>query len=805
MAAFALLAGAASAFAAAPPADSAAAADGHVVLVNIDGLMWSDVTQSGMPTLYSLIGKSDTANLVTRGSGTTACPADGWLTLNSGTRSTSGTFLKYPAGTPQNTTLITTPNLFCAPLPAVPTASGPYTIPDFSRYTAPNNALSYAPAFGSLSDPITKAGGCVAASGPGALLGAADATGHVSDYLGAPTALTTGDLSRCALTLVDLGGQNELPKPAPQYRLMPPYQRAAAYTIIDTQLATLIKQLPAGTTLVVAGVTDSTFTSHLHAITVSGTAAGTDFDGANWLYTTSTRHIGLVQTLDLTPSLLSWTGLAKNQIVTGAGKPFTGVAITAKGSPPADIGGTIVTLARVAVAENVFNLTNGRFITWMAHAIIALAWAAGCVFLLVRWLPERLSPGRLANRWARLAHWRTGLLAVLAGWAALLAASVPASFLADFFPWSAASAPAGMLYHLIIVLSVLIAAALWAVWRFTTLHTRPFAPVGLLGCLTLGIIAADVMTGSNLQAQTPYGLSWIIAGRFYGIGNSAVGVYCAAAMTGSAWIASLLMPARGDGAIIRHVWPHTVRDALTGWLRRAVPGRTGLTVLPPAERGQRRRAVAAVAAIALPATAACGDPQWGSKFGGTIAMVPGFVLLLFLVAGLRITWRKVLLVAVSGVVVVSGFALVNYLQPAAERSHFGNFVASLFDGTWTGTIDRKIQTNLGSINNDWFSHYVPWLLFWSLPAIVAPRLIGSRSLTRVYALQPFLRNALFLSFLTVLLATFVDDSGILVPKMALFFVVPLAVYGAALTLARTPELPEESDDPVPEPEVAVGS
>lgn len=763
-----------------------------MVVINIDGLMWGDVTQAGMPTLYSLVGKSDVASLVTRGSGNTACPADGWLTLNSGTRSTAGTLLEYPAGTPLTTALVTKPNLFCALLPAAPTAPGPYTIPHFSTYTSPNNALTYSPVFGSLPGPINKVGGCVAASGPGALLGAADATGHVDDYLGEPATLTTTALTRCALTLVDLGGQNELPKTLAQYRPPAPYSRTAAYSLIDAQLAKLIAQLPPNATLVIAGLTDSTFTSHLHVAMVSGTAAGSAaFNGQNWLYTSSTHHAGLVQTIDLTPSLLTWTGLSRGEILTGAGKPFTGAAITKASSGPSSPTDAIVSQAWVSDAETVFNATNGRFITWMAHSIIALSWTAGCVFLITRWLPERLSPGRFAGRWSLLAHWRTALLAVLAGWAALLGASVPASFLVDFYPWSSSSSPAGTLYHLIIALSIVIAALIWAVWRFTPLRSRPLAPVGLLGCLALGIIALDVMTGSNLQAQTPYGLSWVIGGRFYGIGNSAVGVYCAAAMTGSVWIASLLMPARGSGSIAPHVWPRTFREALTGWLRRAVPGRMGLTTLPAADRTQRRRALAAVALVALFATAACGDPQWGSKFGGTIAMVPGFVLLLFLVAGLRITWRKVLLVAVSGVVVVSGFALVNYLQPAAERSHFGNFVGSLFDGTWTDTIHRKIQTNLGSINNDWFSHYVPWLLFWALVIIVAPRLIGSRSMTRAYALQPFLRSALFLSFITVLLATFVDDSGILVPKMALFFVVPLGVYGAALTLSRSPEAAAE--------------
>jgi hypothetical protein len=773
---------------------------GHVVVVNIDGLMWSDITQSGTPTLYSLVGKSDVASLVTRAAPSNTCPADGWLTLNSGARSTGGMVHRYPVGTPITTRLVALPNLYCAPLPTppsgTPTVAESYSIPDFSSYTSPNSAFTYAPVFGSLQAPLAKAGSCVAASGPGALLGAADSTGHVSDYLGAPNTLTDAKLTQCALTLVDLGGLSDTEKPpSTQYKPAPLPQREPTYRLIDAQLAAILPHLPADATLVVVGLADANYTAHLHVAMVSGQAAGTDFNGQHWLYTDSTRHAGLVQTLDLTPSLLAWTGLGQSQITDGAGKPFTGAAVTAAGSGPTSAAGAIVTQVWLSAAEAVFSTTNTNFISWMAHAIIALGWAAGCVFLIVRWLPERLSPGRFAARWAPLAHWRAALMTVIAGWATLLASSVPASFLVDFFPWPGSANPSATLYHTMIALSVLVAAAVAALWWFTPLRARPFALAGLIGCLTLAVIGIDVMTGSNLQAQTPYGLSYVIAGRFYGIGNSAVGVYCAAAMTGSAWIASMLMPARGSDAIPAHSWPRTFREALTGWLHRAVPGRLGLTTLPPAERTQRRRAVVAVGLIALFATAACGDPTWGSKFGGTIAMVPGFVLLLFLVAGLRITWRKLVVVAVSGVVVVTGFALVNYFQPANERSHFGNFVASVLNGTWTGIVKGKIQTNLGSINNDWFSHYVPWLLFWCLVLIVAPRLVGSRSLARSFALEPFLRCALMLSLLTVTLATFVDDSGILVPKMALFFAVPLGVLGVTLTLTHAPELPDVPAEP----------
>ncbi|HEU5354797.1 MAG TPA: hypothetical protein VFU65_10065 [Actinocrinis sp.] len=763
---------------------------GHVVVIGIDGLQWSDVTQAGMPALFNLVRHGSIASLVTRAVINDTCPADGWMTLNTGTRSFASRVMQYPAGTSTATSLITRPQTFCTPLPYAPQSAGSYDIPSFSAYTAPNNAYSYAPVFGSLVAPIAAAGGCVAASGPGALLGAADAHGHVADYLGAPDGLTQTDLSQCALTLVDLGGVSALPPPVAGTEPQPPVDRVYPYAALDSALGSLIARLPSDTTVVVAGLDDSTTEPQLHTLLVSGSA----FDGKHWLYASSTRHPGLVQTLDLTPSLLRWVGLTPQQISAAVPKPFVGAQITTRGAAPSDPAGAIVTQAWLNTANQTFAQTNGRFITWMAHAIMILAWAAGLTFAAIRWLPERYSPGRFARRFPRLRRWRADLTWITVGWATVLGAIAPASFLANLVNWSATFAPGPILYGTIAGISVLLAAAALTACRVAPwLRGQPLAPAGLLGLLTLLIIAADVATGSRLQAQTPFGLSYVIAGRFYGIGNSAVGVYCAAAMIGSAWLASLLMPRQGPGDIPAHVWPHTFREAAEGWLRRAVPGRLGLSRLPDAQRTERRRALIVVGAVALLAVAACGYPGWGAKFGGTIAMVPGFVLLLFLIAGLRITWRKVLVVAISGVVVVSGFAVLNYLQPAGQRSHFGNFVASLFDGGWTGTIHRKIDTNLASINNDWFSHYVPWILFWALLAIVAPRLIGARSPALAYAREPFVRCALWLALITVAIGWFVDDSGILVPKMALFLAAPLGVLSVALTL-RPDAVPHTEDD-----------
>jgi hypothetical protein len=816
----ALLAGAGSAQAASRAGgDSAGAPAGHVVVLGIDGLQWSDITAKDTPTLYALAGHSDIASLVVRAASDTTCPADGWMTLGSGSRSSAGTVQQYPPGTSAVASLGSLPTKYCAPLPQVPDAASAiaggkaaaFQIPDYhSRYIAPNAAYSYAPVYGSLEAPIAKAGGCVAASGAGATLAAANSQGRVSDYLGPPSRLAENSFSRCALTLVDLGGASELRPTSVSAQPVPPVLQQSPYSLIDAEVAALLKKLPANTTVVVAGLADNEFLSHLHAVMVSGTAAdGASFTGGRLLYTSSTRQPGLVQTLDLTPSLLRWVGLTPQQITAADPKPLTGAAITSSGSTPgtaADPAPTIADQVNLETANYVYGQTNGRFVGGMANTCMILMWVAIGVFLTVRWLPERLSPGRFAARLPWLAYWRKALMAIVVLWAALFAAITPASFLANFTGWSASSAPGPFLYTAVIVIAVVLGLIALAVCQIRALRDLPLAPAGLLSLATLAIIGLDVMTGSHLQAQTPFGLSYTIGGRFFGIGNSAIGVYCASAMIGSAFIASLVLPRRGPGEIPTHQWPDTLREAATGWLARAVPTRSGLTRLPDAQRADRRRALILVGAIAVFAIAACGWPTWGAKVGGTIAMVPGFVLLLFLVAGLRITWRKLALAGISGVVLISALAVLNYLQPAGSRSHLGNFVGSIFDGTWSTTLHRKIDTALSSVHNDWFSGYVPWILGWCLVAVVAPRLIGSRSMALVYAREPLIRCALWLTLVTVIIGMFVDDSAVLVPKMALFVAFPLAVLSAARTLdATAPQpvpVPGESvpDEPITDPD-----
>src|SRR6202041_902106 len=165
----------------------------------------------------------------------------------------------------------------------------------------------------------------------------------------------------------------------------------------------------------------------------------------------------------------------------------------------------------------------------------------------------------------------------------------------------------------------------------------PPPPFGLFCRLIVAVLGLDLMTGSRLPLETPFGLSVTEAGRFYGIGNEALGIYGITALFAAAWLALVALRRRPSS---------------------------------------RRLALAAVAAVAVFAVFASGWPGFGDKAGGTIAMVPCFALLLITVAGVRLNWRRLALVAVSGLALFAVFALVSYFTKVTGTSDIGTFAAT---------------------------------------------------------------------------------------------------------------------------------
>src|SRR5207237_815865 len=64
----------------------AAAGFQRVVLIGVPGLMWSDLSPTKTPALWSLTQSGAGAALSTRATTVNTCPVDGWLTVSAGQR-----------------------------------------------------------------------------------------------------------------------------------------------------------------------------------------------------------------------------------------------------------------------------------------------------------------------------------------------------------------------------------------------------------------------------------------------------------------------------------------------------------------------------------------------------------------------------------------------------------------------------------------------------------------------------------------------------------------------------------------------
>ena len=656
-----------------------------VVLVAIPGLRWTDISATATPALWRLAEQGSVGSLVIKTALTTSCPADSYLSLNSG----ASAEYRLPSGD-------------CAPLPAVtPPAAGaasgsarqneggPAHVAAMPRLVSYNKQFTTSPDWGLLATAAGP-GKCATAVGPGAALALASRAGHVASYVPGAAGDLRSVIGNCPLAVVGLAA---LPPPSAAH----PAVRALAVRAADRDAGRVIAAAPAGAIVVVAGLGDGV--PHLQAMVVSGPGYP-----AGLLAADSTRRPGLVTITDLTASVLHWRARARPDSIVGS-------TITSTGRGP------LVPAVRALIGQDtvvqVYRATAGWF--FLSYGV-----AESLIFAAIALALRGDAAGRPRRR---RAAYRIGLVS---------AAAVPAgSFLAGLVPWPVLPHPAVLLYGTGLAWAAVIAAlALAGPWR-----RDPLGPPGLVSAVTVLIIALDVITGSHLQRDTPFGQAGLVGGRYYGIGNNALVIYATGALIWAAWAA-----------------------------------------LPALRAGRRGRAIAAAGAIALFAVVACGWPAFGAKVGGTIAMVPCFLLLLAAIGGIRITAGRAMLIAVSGIAAIAAVAVVNYLFPAATgSSDIGAFAGQVLHGSAGSILQRKASANAGSLAERWFTPLIPVVVAATGLMLTWPARFRLRTLARAFAAAPLLRPLLTAVWLAGLLGWLADDSGVSVPAAGLPFALPLAV------------------------------
>jgi hypothetical protein len=649
----------------------------HVVVVGISGLTWTDVTPASTQGLWRLAGAGSVGSLVDYAQQPLACPADGWLTLNSAAR----------AQGPRP----------CTALPVVVQDGRGARIPALPAIIRANLAYHESPQWGLLG----RLASCVTAVGQGAALALASPAGTVASYLPSTADLSAPVLARCPLTVIDLGqiGSSE----------------RARVVAADRQLAAIAAELPPDTLLLVTSpgaaaeqTQGATPAGPPHLMTTVVTGPGY---ASGLLVSSATRRQGIVALTDLTPTVAGWLGRPVPAGTVGAriGRVNRG-----------DLTATVTGLRARDTAEQVWIATHGWFLLCYAAAgVLALGLIAA------------LYPGRGPER-----RHRRAVCWVIAG---AVTASVPlGSYLANLAPWWKLAHPAWWLYGMTAAWALVVAGAVLAgPWR-----KEPFGPFGAVCLATLLLLAVDVIAGSRLQLDAPFGLSLLVSGRYYGIGNDALGVYCVSTLVSAAWSAVLL-------------------------------------------RGRGRLPLLAAGAVGLLAVVASGWPGFGAKVGGTIALVPCLLLLLAWLAGVRVDGRWALPVAASGLVVFLVLASVSYLLPAAGVSDMGAFAGNLLHGRAGDLLERKVSANVGSLTLSVLGWLIPLVAVAAGVALWRPAALRLRTLSAAFAVFPLLRLLAWLAWLVLVIGWFADDSGVIVPAAALPFVVPLMIAMAS-SFSRAP-------------------
>ena len=586
------------------PGTASSSRPAPVIVLGTDNLTWADIqarasrhragdhadsdrVDSAATHLLSFASANEPMNLSVRTPADRTCSADGWLTLGRGTRASA---LKPADSCAGPTTAVPDAT------PLVRTLGNDVSI----QAVGPETQLATG-APGSRPSPSVS----LAPSLPEALSAGAD--------------LTIVDTARDASTDTD------------------------RITALDDALRQAQEQASPGTRIVIASLADDEDPGPQMAVLPSGTASARG-TSSGFVVGTSTHRPGLAQLTDLTPTLT--TALAGRSVPAFDGQaldlPTSSTLTPAKGAAAPD-DARISRLADDALHARASQRTVIPASTLLVGLAVALlVWAA----IALR-TPE---PGRRPAVQRRVT------------WAAIgLSALPPALLLVNAAPWWRVGARDGSPSAWAPV-SALAAAALVAVCVVglaagiaMLVQRRRGTRAGLVALLVTAAIPltwlVDAATGAHLAFNNPLGMNAVVAGRFYGVSNTAFALAAGALIT-----------------VIAAAWNRLGRGRRTALILTCLLGGAALIV--------------------------DGAPQLGADVGGALTLVPTLALLGAGLAGLRLNWRRWLAIGTTTLLVVGGFAVVDLLRPGGP-THLGRFARQVADGSAVGVLGRKAYALVG--------------------------------------------------------------------------------------------------------------
>ncbi|MEU4392020.1 hypothetical protein [Kribbella sp. NPDC023855] len=299
-----------------------------------------------------------------------------------------------------------------------------------------------------------------------------------------------------------------------------------------------------------------------------------------------------------------------------------------------------------------------------------------------------------------------------------------AVFLSTATVWWRWPEPGFSLYCVVLAISAAFAGLTRAV-------LKQWAGLGILLAAYL-ILLVDGVLGTPLQFGSMFTDGPVIGGRFYGFGNSTFATLAVAALVTAGWVAQKLIDQ------------------------------------------SRVKAALAVLVIGGLAIIVDGKPGWGTDFGGIIALTPAVLLMAWLTWRGSISLKALVGVGLAGVLAVSAVAVLDYLRPEDQRSHFGTFVETVLDGDVADVLIRKLQMSLG-----FFQTPAGWFMLagvvLAMIATVRPDKVPFEAYRRFYVSRPMVRPTLLALSICGLVGMLLNDAGVALPAIMTGFTLPLLV------------------------------
>jgi hypothetical protein len=733
----------------APAASAAAPARPHgkVLLVTYPGLTWDDVVTRHPPVLDALLHRSAVASMSVRTIGPYTSLGEAYATIGAGNRATAEDAFAGQAYPPQAAVEgdlaaeVFARRCGCS-------ASGMAVLHvGMPRVARSNDRLLYGAEPGALGTALA------AAHKRAAVVANADrAIGAVADQVH----------REAALAAVDEEGRVPLGNVGPSLVVEDPTAPFGVRMDVDAT-ADAVAAAWDGADLLVLEMSDLDRADRYSDLTTeqaTESERGRALARADGLLERVLRHVDPSRDLVLLVAPTSPRGPAQLTVAAASGPGFApGLARSATTRRDGfvtlpDVAPTVLeflgleipdAITGTAIVSNHAGITSHTFSSLHDDDTVArfrdrATGPASVTFIVLQVLGYGLAALAL-TRWRRARPWVEWLLLLPLAQASL-------AFLSGLVRYDALTVPGYVVVH--VAAGAVLAGIALLVGRALEGRLGPaaalVAPLSLIA-LTLAVLLVDIFVGGPLQLNTVFGYSPTVAGRFAGYGNLAFALVASAAIV-------------------------------------CVSGAWSFASLRAGGRAPRRRplALAAVLVVLLVVVAADGLPSMGSDVGGVLALVPAAAVLVLLLAGVRLSWTRLILIVAGTAAVLVTFALVDLSRPADSRTHLGRLAAKVLDADNGGVatvLHRKVQANIGILTSSVWTWVIPIalaflsFLLWRRPG----------SLQAVEERIPGLRAGLVGSLVAGIVGFALNDSGIAVPAMMLAVVLPYLAF----LLVRTAE------------------